>query len=183
MLSRLGSRYVWFDLFCIPQIDGDERQSIEIGRQTAIFRNSKRCVAWMNDCVSWETTKTALNWLGLRYLRSTTRSHVGVSYDEIDEDLASLAVRLSTGVELMHPGIDSGHLGYEEPVSWFSSMWTLQEVVPCPDMEICTRDWETPTDGMGAPISLTSLMIFQQETSLLCWLDSPINATSSLPNL
>jgi hypothetical protein len=45
---QCGTRYVWFDLFCIPQ-EGGEIMAREIARQALIFRNAKVAVAWLND--------------------------------------------------------------------------------------------------------------------------------------
>ncbi|KAL3963336.1 hypothetical protein ACCO45_000340 [Purpureocillium lilacinum] len=43
----------------------------EVANQTAIFRRSKACVAWLNDVEEWKVTAAALDDIGLRYLQNT----------------------------------------------------------------------------------------------------------------
>ncbi|KAI5920638.1 hypothetical protein F4810DRAFT_407065 [Camillea tinctor] len=45
-----------------------------------------------------------------------------------------------------------------EPSVWFSSLWTLQEALLCPNMMLYSRDWSTLEDGTGKPITLINLM-------------------------
>ena len=74
-ISCLDSRYVWIDLFCIPQ-EGSELQKIEIARQATIFRNARDCYAGINDVHDWGSVEVPLEWLGPCYLKSTTRPSV-----------------------------------------------------------------------------------------------------------
>ncbi|KAK7722811.1 hypothetical protein SLS63_009206 [Diaporthe eres] len=161
--SGLGCRYyVWFDLFCIPQSGDDKRKDIEISNQADIFRKSSRCIAWVNHCDSWDGVDNALKWIGLRYLKSTHRSP--------PPWLAPEMLRLQRldieKVELMQEDEDNGVYG---AVGWFTSLWTLQEAVLCPDMEIYSRDWKR----LAAPATLTTLMSFLEDAPYLCWDPEP----------
>lgn len=158
--SNLGCRYVWFDLFCIPQSGDDERKDLEIAHQAAIFRKSSRCIAWVNHCDSWDGVENALKWLGLRYLKATHRSPPSW----LDPELLRLQALAEDGVELMQT--QDGIYG---AVGWFTSLWTLQEAVLCPDLEIYSRDWER----LAAPATLTTLMCFLEDAPYLCWDPEP----------
>lgn len=46
---------------------------------------------------------------------------------------------------------------YEEPANWFSSLWTLQEAMLCPDMILVGRDWTQLTDLMGTPVPFNTI--------------------------
>lgn len=160
MLGRVGCRYIWFDLFCIPQSGDDTRKDIEIARQAAIFRKCVRCIAWVNHCDTWNGDINALKWLGLRYLKSTHRSPP----QWIDQELKHLTASAQGSVELMQ--VQEGTYGH---VGWFTSLWTLQEAVLCPEMEIYSRNW----DRLAAPATLTVLMVFLEEAPYLCWTPDP----------
>lgn len=54
-----STRYLWFDLFCIPQ-DGSKLAGIEISRQADIFRNSTKSALWLNDIESWDALSNAV---------------------------------------------------------------------------------------------------------------------------
>lgn len=170
ILKELGSRYVWFDLFCIPQEYGDERQAIEISRQASIFRNSQKCIAWLNNCASFEGVDAALKWLAVYYLKATSTKF---DSDWIDSRLKDLEAGADSTVEFMEmperyaslpTALLQRHRVLEEHVGWFSSLWTLQEAVLCPDLELCSMNWDRLVDANGIPISLTTLLIFLQET-------------------
>lgn len=160
MLARVGCRYIWFDLFCIPQSGDDNRKDIEISRQAAIFRKCVRCIAWLNHCDTWDGDENALKWLGLRYLKSTHRAPPAW----IDVELERLTALASGPVGLMQ--YQEGVYG---PVGWFTSLWTLQEAVLCPELEIYSRHWER----LAAPATLTTLMVFLEDAPYLCWTPVP----------
>lgn len=160
MLAKVGCRYIWFDLFCIPQSGDDNRKDIEISRQAAIFRKCVRCIAWVNHCDTWDGDENGLKWLGLRYLKSTHRSPPAW----IDLELERLATLAGGPVGLMQ--FQKGIYG---PVGWFTSLWTLQEAVLCPELEVYSRHWER----LAAPATLTTLMVFLEDAPYLCWTPDP----------
>lgn len=71
--ERLGCRYIWFDLVCIPQEFGDtelgNRARLEISRQSLIFRNANSCVAWMNYIDDWKAERKTLDFISQLYLK------------------------------------------------------------------------------------------------------------------
>ncbi|KAI0456528.1 hypothetical protein F5B21DRAFT_468055 [Xylaria acuta] len=170
-LKRLPLRYLWIDLFCIPQ-DNSPEADIEIARQASIFRGCRRCIAWINDVTSWDGVKSGLKWLSLKWQRNTMR-HYGASTpghrSVSEEDLALAAQEAEQQAELCQ--LESK---VDEPVSWFSSLWTLQEAVLCPDMILCSCDWTQLTDGWNAPITLQALVGFLNQCHLLCSTEGPL---------
>ena len=148
MLLGLKADYVWLDLFCLPQNDSPEHHA-EVANQTAIFRRSKACVAWLNDVEEWKVTAAALDDIGLRNLQHTCNHPDLEVSDEIRQETHR---RARAQPELLKPGTSV------EPSSWFSSLWTLQETVLCPNLQLCTRTMETLSDGTGTPVSLSTLL-------------------------
>lgn len=170
-LKSLESRYIWIDLFCICQDDSEEK-SDEIARQSGIFRGSQGSIAWLNDVTSWKGVKSGLKWLNLKLQRNTMRHH-DTSTPEYravsDEDLARAAEEAQQDAELCR--LESNE---REPVSWFSSLWTLQEVILSPGMTVCSNDWTELTDDWGVPIPLHTLMVFLSQSYEMCLTDGPI---------
>lgn len=195
--NKGGNRYIWFDLFCIPQEGDQKRMDIEISIQADIFRGAERCIAWLNHFHSWKGVRAALRWISLRFLKTTT-TLPPPELELVDAELNRATEHASGSVELMQfdeiiqTMLDdmedheqrAWRLEYrilEEPVGWFSSLWTLQEAVLCPNLELCCSDWETLSDGAGFAISLTTLMIFLDHFDELCWPDTSMGVPFTDP--
>lgn len=159
MLGGLGDRYVWFDLFCIPQYGDDLRAKTEISRQAAIFRNCKRCIAWINQCREWSGLETALRWLSYRYLDSTSQGSLAPKLSE--QESSALMQQAMCPVEVMADLTKGADI---EP--WFTSLWTLQEVALCPDIELYSRHWDRLAVHPDEPLSLTTLVVFLSANTL-----------------
>lgn len=166
---RPSTRYIWIDLFCIPQ-DGSKKADDEINRQASIFQNASRCIAWINDVKQWNETSKALDWLGISYLHATTSPGI---YDT-DTLLNSIGREAETTSELLSSQTDPAEVKRRhaagllsasgdtlvEPANWFSSLWTLQEAMLCPDITFVAQDWMPLKDRAGKPIPLNALFIF-----------------------
>lgn len=167
-LYRLGFRYIWVDLFCIPQ-DGSDVADVEINNQASIFRGSSRCIAWIHDIKSWDGVQKALDWWSLRYLRVISTRHTTIIKDKYAE---------ATRAAFAHMELSERMNGREytvgEPTKWFSSLWALQECVLCPEIEMHCRSWERLEDRRGEAISLRSLVLFIRQIEEYCLLDQPI---------
>lgn len=166
MLGGLGDRYVWFDLFCIPQYGDDLRAKTEISRQAAIFRNCKRCIAWINQCREWSGLETALRWLSYRYLNSTSQGSLAPKISE--QESSALMKQAMRPVEVMADLVRGADI---EP--WFTSLWTLQEVVLCPDIELYSRHWDRLAVHPDEPLSLTTLVVFLSTNMIYCSPSAP----------
>lgn len=178
-LSKIGPRYIWLDLFCVPQ-DKSPRANTEIANQASIFKGSDHCIAWINDVGSWDGVLKALDWISLKSLSIKSARDV----DVLRERLSAAATAATIPMELMKrqplpEGMPllgrSSELASGEPSVWFSSLWTLQECVLCPEIELYSRAWGRLEDRSGSPISLRALMVFLRDTEKHCWLDGPIN--------
>ena len=171
-------RFIWIDLFCIPQ-DGSPKADEEINRQALIFQNASRCIAWINDARQWGGTVKALDWLGVSYLHATTSPGI---YDT-DTLLPSLHHEANTSSELFSSQNDPAEVmtrfsagllvasgcrstlsdnadTFIEPANWFSSLWTLQEAMLCPDITFVSRDWMPLSDRAGSPLPLDAFFKF-----------------------
>lgn len=170
ILTSLSHAYIWLDLLCIPQ-DGSVLADYEISRQCAIFRGSTCCIAWFHDVSSWKGVENALDWLGLKYLACTAR--LGSRYSITEQMLRQAADSADTKVELISP----------EPVTWFSSLWTLQEAIICPDLHLHSKDWTCLTDRSGSAITLTALLTFLDlSMNFIAFSKGIIDASISDPN-
>ena len=172
------TRFIWIDLFCIPQ-DGSKKADDEINRQALIFQNASRCIAWINDVKQWNGTSKALDWLGISYLHATTSPGI---YDT-DTLLHAIGREAGTTSELLSAQTDPAEVKKRhaagllsasgprsalsgevdtlvEPACWFSSLWTLQEAMLCPDITFVAQDWISLKDKAGKAIPLDAFFIF-----------------------
>ena len=182
-LQRIQSRpkFVWLDLFCIPQ-DGSRKADEEIDRQAIIFQNAARCIAWMNDIREWEYTVKALDWLGVAYLHSTTCPGVydteyllkELSHEsDAPNEFFTAMENPEEVIQAMRDYMACGEVGSPpspmlriidkrpmQPACWFSSLWTLQEAMLCPNLTFVTRDWIPPQDRSGVSLPFNALFTF-----------------------
>lgn len=182
-LQGLGSRYVWFDLFCIPQDEKDPRSHQEIAKQSSIFRGSRRCVAYIHDVDSWAGMQKALDWACLQFLRvSSTRVSEAVDQPTLATAAAEAA---SAPIQLLNTFasvngenlvVSSSHHRPDHTglSTWFTSLWTLQECVLCPEIELMSRQWELLEDRRCVPISLRTLVAVSSRLGNLLKLDERI---------
>ena len=171
-------RFIWIDLFCIPQ-DGSLKADDEINRQAMIFHNASRCIAWINDAREWDGTVKALDWLGVSYLHSTTSpgiydtdtllsslNHEASAFIELfsaQKDPSEIKMRHSAGLLLPYSARSMSYDKIEmcvEPAHWFSSLWTLQEAMLCPDITFVSRDWIPLNDRAGTPVHFDAFFNF-----------------------
>jgi heterokaryon incompatibility protein (HET) len=182
-LVDLNFRYIWLDLFCIPQDRGD-RSKEEIANQASIFKGSRHCIAWLHDITSWNGTAAALDWLALQHMQTTCKTLP----DDMEVRMSAAAEAATAPAELWEREkwayVNNGDLykAYGEPCSWFSSLWTLQELTLCPDMELYSRGWQRLEDRRGAGIPLRCLALFVDHTSRCLGKAPPEDQPFSSPN-
>ncbi|KAH6685833.1 hypothetical protein F5X68DRAFT_135678 [Plectosphaerella plurivora] len=180
-LKHLGFQYVWLDLFCIPQDEEDtDRKRTEVAKQASIFKGSARCIAWLHDVESWQGVLAALDWIALKSLSITsTRDEAAIQAALTDATFAArVAPEIIRWVEVEGSN-PAQHL--PEPSSWFSSLWTLQECVLCPDIQLYSWAWERLEDRRGTPLSLQPLMAILRDTQAFCWLEGRIATPFNVP--
>lgn len=177
--------FVWIDLFCIPQ-DGSSKADEEINRQALIFQNASRCIAWINDVVGWTSTMKSLDWFGVCYLHATTCPGIYETHELLESlheeamtpsELFTREIELAEGEKLL---LDSEHprpvvwinpRKLAEPACWFSSLWTLQVTMLCPNMTFVDRHWTPLEDRFRSPIPLDAFFNFINTVESL-WYDS-----------
>lgn len=193
----LQTRYIWFDLFCIPQDrTKDEfrrRAQLEIQKQAAIFRRAYQAVAWFNQVPDWRGLRCAIHWFAVQHLRTT-------EFCSRDESLASvISERISSiTTEMSQEGLStflchdydlpqradpngswaSTVTWLNEPCGWLTSLWTLQEFFLRPDMVFIDGGLNMCTlHGHGSsPVTvdiMTTLSMSLDQTVDLVTLDLP----------
>jgi len=127
------SRYFWVDIFCINQDDPEEKR-IEIAKQGSIFGNAKAVIVYFWDIPDASMILHCLEDIGSLVLDSE------FSKDTPPELLPSLYERSRCGLAASAGGLHRlPRRGREDIMSrfrasyWFSSLWTLQEMIlsPC----------------------------------------------------
>lgn len=187
LLGQLDFGFIWFDLFCIPQ-DGSPQAEIEIANQASIFHGASRCIAWINDVDSWKLVRRSMEWMSLRHLQLTNDPCPSMIEERLTRVFRSLSGH--SRVEIMKSKPVAGNLvaeesdrewGPDQPASWFSSLWTLQESILCPDVELYSKTWQPLCDKSGARIGLRALMEFIHRTTVTMSLVEKIAVPICLP--
>ena len=186
MLEGLGARYIWFDLFCIPQ-DGSKLGDVEISRQSTIFQGSTNCIAWFHDVESWEGVQASLDWIGVKYLSTTTKftDDNSISRDTLQHawDTANTPAELMCLSPTKPAETQDAYDQQADllPVAWFSSLWTLQETVLCPEMELYSKNWVRLNDRSGHALRLSTLVALLSMSLHYIPLDGPVDTSIADP--
>ena len=124
-LGKDGVDWAWIDVACIDQED-QEANAEEVGRQASIFKNSHRVFVWLShlhsDVLASAVVSIQESGLALR--------------DHVDELPTSLPIEDVIGS--LHRGFN---VVFADP--WFSSLWTLQEVILRNDAIALSKEAET----------------------------------------
>jgi hypothetical protein len=145
-----GMRYAWMDLLCIPQ-DGSIIGTQEIARQAKIFQGAKYAVAWLNQVHSFEGLRSILQWQALQQLVLQSKEDEEIRNACINKTWQAIGGKQSGLLQARN-----GHLCWENIGlgSWFTSLWTLQEVCLRPDMWLCTADWSFLSCGTDSNVPM-----------------------------
>ncbi|KAL2851535.1 hypothetical protein BJY01DRAFT_245045 [Aspergillus pseudoustus] len=163
--------YVWMDLLCIPQdMSVPWQQSAcksELPRQVTIFRNASTAVIWLNDVDSWSNMDKAVSWLGLRFLsdfEGQPSKYGGLC--DIDKAFAAANLSSFNACDIAtEPVNESAEDVIAVPAAWFSSLWTLQEIMIRPDMILLDRHWRPLVVGDKLAVTLDNLLRITGEYS------------------
>ncbi|EFX00045.1 hypothetical protein CMQ_7047 [Grosmannia clavigera kw1407] len=136
--ERLGSdaiEWAWIDVACIDQRPGNPDMAIEIGNQASIFNKAAHAFVWLTSIVGGRETaiKDIVSFgVELRNFIDHGKTDNGLS-------LLDVVARLRTAFDTV----------FEDP--WFSSLWTLQEIVMRKDaMAISLAAEKLTWDGTDA---------------------------------
>lgn len=166
IFKRLGlrERYIWFDIFCIPQdVTTDETLAKicqrELARQAAIFQGADTALAWLNDVSNWADLRSNLEYMALAYLRNSVSYEYSIRRSETVERMTAIvAGEPDTASAASGLTVDSED-GKPSPAGWFTSLWTLQEAIMRPDMILCNQNWEPLCVGADSmPISFNYML-------------------------
>lgn len=181
------TRYVWFDLLCIPQ-DFSALGAREISRQAQIFQGARYAIAWLNDIESLQGLGYAMAFQVLHLLQPRSEGP-DARLEAVMEQMWQLVSNKASGLlgaynrDLLPATTASGDVrsllqGTLNP--WFTSLWTLQEVVLRPDMWLCAKDFSFATCDGVTPLPLsgvvTILRLFQNHKVLREGLQEYINS-------
>ncbi|KAI1079824.1 hypothetical protein F5B20DRAFT_154024 [Whalleya microplaca] len=162
-------RYIWFDLFCIPQ-EECVQQAEEVGKQAEIFRQAERTVVWCNDILGWKILENAVLWLGLNILRrmNPADAEQRACHDTFTRGLNESSARLTDSegdlnpwcpLPEVEPTIQQDKEAYQDDLGprWFSSLWALQEAYLCPSALLADRNWNYFKLGNRMMLTLDNL--------------------------
>lgn len=176
-------RYIWVDIFCIPQRSDDEALAKicqqELARQATIFRHATTAVAWFQDIDGWDDATWNLEYEALGILAASTHPSFGGG------KLATITNHLS-GLVAFAPqtsGFSTLDSVTGEPAlaAWFTSLWTLQESMMRPDMLLLDKYWEPLTVARETPVCLGDLMaLMDARTTALSATEAIAHQTSSV---
>lgn len=162
-LKRLGFRekYVWVDVLCIPQrpaagslpVNLAEICQQELARQAVIFQRATTAVAWFHDIPDWIDIQWNLEYMALSFLRYS----INPAYDRKLFDTINDHLLRSASQSAHQPGLtfiqhdEELNVSKPVPVTWLTSLWTLQECMMRPDMILLNHTWEPLIMGGWLP--------------------------------
>lgn len=181
------TRYVWFDLLCIPQ-DRSALGAKEISRQAQIFQGARYAIAWLNDVESLQGLGYVMGWQALNLFQPPN--------EDSEPRLESVLERMWELISDKPSGLLGGYNRNGLPATtksgairpllrgslnpWFTSLWTLQEVALRPDMWLCAKDFSFATSDGVTPLPLSGVVtisrLFQDHKVLREGLSEYINS-------
>lgn len=180
-LKRLGFRekYVWVDVLCIPQrpaagslpVNLAEICQQELARQAVIFQRATTAVAWFHDIPDWADIHWNLDYMALSFLRySINPAYDRELFHAINDYLLRSASQSAeqSGLTFMQH-YDELNISKPVPVTWLTSLWTLQECMMRPDMILLNRTWEPLIIGGWLPVRIgdMSALLYSHTQTIL----------------
>ncbi|KAH7007537.1 heterokaryon incompatibility protein-domain-containing protein [Ilyonectria destructans] len=122
-----GTNWVWIDVGCIDQNGGVENSqaAIEIGQQASIFKQARNTFVWLSRIQSGQLQSALDNILDYSLILDeyVHRPSINIDFDSAIDKLQNAFSRV-----------------FSDP--WFSSLWTLQEVVLRHDALVLSTEGE-----------------------------------------
>ena len=153
VLGKDGIDWAWIDVACIDQEDQDANAE-EVGRQASIFKNAHRVFVWLShlrrDVLTSAVATIQKSGLELR--------------DYLDKPSTFLPIK--DIISSLHKELN---VVFADP--WFSSLWTLQEVILRNDAIALSKEAEAIVWGIGQYTYLTMFInhcqnVFQDLNSI-----------------
>ncbi|KAI0545375.1 heterokaryon incompatibility protein-domain-containing protein [Xylaria curta] len=137
-MNRDGIEWAWLDVACIDQTPGSVSKMDEIGHQAAIFQQAVACYVWLSRIPFPE----------LEDVHSTIQACIRDLCD-IDYDYR-FANRMASSLR------NALHRIFDDP--WFSSLWTLQEIILRTDAVVLTSKGQPVITSSGHPFHMTGFI-------------------------
>ena len=163
-----STRWIWFDLLCIPQNMSDPelgpRAQIEIANPASIFRNAVFAVAWFNWIPDWKGLQSTLEWFGLMYAHCNEPG--SFILEEAFANSFSMAEQSTHLLIYPEHNLDTypSNILAASPSSWFTSLWTLQEVCLRLEMFLCDKNWHPLCVDQGFKVPLDHIISLWNST-------------------
>lgn len=122
-LGRDGIEWAWIDIACIDQED-DAVKMDEVGRQASIFNRASTAFVWLSRIPTGELTDSL-------HAMSDAASIYGSSPS------TTRAERFLLNLDTIHHSVATL---FQDP--WFSSLWTLQELIMRTDAVVLSKEGE-----------------------------------------
>lgn len=125
-IHETGVDWVWIDVGCIDQRRSSTQAAVEIGRQASIFKQAKSTFVWLShlDRIQLAQAIDDILECGGRLYDHIDIGVQGVDFDDVMDKLQKVSEYL-----------------FSDP--WFSSLWTLQEIVLRNDAIILSTEGES----------------------------------------
>ncbi|KAF3912445.1 hypothetical protein ABW20_dc0102944 [Dactylellina cionopaga] len=137
ILSKTPSnRYFWVDVLCINQQDQVEKRQ-EIGKQGSIFKQAKGIIVWAWTIPSGHDLALAMYHLGTGVLWSL---RVPINNIMTGGEVASYKAWKRDRTKQHRESLAAARVLWADP--WFSSLWTMQEMVLCPSGLLMAKNGE-----------------------------------------
>ncbi|KAL8365223.1 hypothetical protein RB595_004159 [Gaeumannomyces hyphopodioides] len=131
VITALGAggtiQWVWLDVACIDQREESPDMAEEIGHQASIFNKAARVYAWLSHL---STAELASSTAGITEYGLEIRDHIDCGKTGSDNALHESTAHLKAALQTF----------FSDP--WFSSLWTLQEIVLARDAIALSREAE-----------------------------------------
>ncbi|KAK1250092.1 hypothetical protein MKX08_010095 [Trichoderma sp. CBMAI-0020] len=125
-IHETGDDWAWIDVGCIDQRRGSTQAAVEIGRQASIFKQAKSTFVWLSrlDRIQLAQAIDDILESGGRLYDHVDIGVDGVDFDDVMDKLHKVSEYL-----------------FSDP--WFSSLWTLQEIVLRNDAIVLSAEGES----------------------------------------
>lgn len=131
VITTLGAggtiQWAWLDVACIDQREESPDMAEEIGHQASIFNKAARVYAWLSHL---STVELASSTTDITQYSLEIRDHIDLGRVDSGNALHESAARLKAALQTF----------FSDP--WFSSLWTLQEIVLARDAIALSREAE-----------------------------------------
>ena len=184
LAHNFGLRYIWLDLFCIPQ-NGSTEAHKEISRQAIIFGGAVYAVVWFNTTETWDFLRQIMSWMILETLRDKklfargfdvfdTHPCLKIAFEGLTQQLERKAIPVEY-LDYCSARMDENLAPVSIP--WFSSLWTLQEISLRPDMLLVNKNWEPLTIGHKTHVAIDTILYL---TSMVFRSRHPVSAPPAI---